>query len=543
MDKFTVDLDKVLNDFEYSELTDQYVKPSQSSSYSSSRMRNGNVKHSINNVFHSLNEYLSTDIDDKCEIVTDISLKQTDTFDKPNIAKDNNLDSPVKITHVHIDLEDGDINREDLPTNVSVKEDSEETISYSILDTENLDDLVTNTTNEYLESNDLKENAKPVEKPVNNSETLKELEECRVSIDLTTKTILNETEEANKDLVNDCQNATDKIIETKEDNTCETIATDLSEETKEKTIEIGEKKTIATDLSEKTEEKTIAIGEKETAATDLSEDTKELGGKEIVATDLPEETIEKTSEVREQERIIVTDLSEENEKTIKIEKKESNVTVLSVGRNEKTFEIEEKTTEIEEETGIGEEKLLGIGSIGETNEKTIDVEEKKENVPISFSDTINLDDSELNKYLDELEEELEHNADVKTTETHSEIVEKEEIKEVESNNQKDLVKNEELEEDRCPSRPDTLTLSHTTSEEKHDINLIGAPGSTPYNNVYVSEELPKDEEIREESLSPSPTFSDVSTDTTRSTTPSTETLNDDNEVAGRNIFIFYLFKT
>lgn len=64
MDKFTVDLDQVLNDFEYSELTDQYNASAKvADSSSSTAVPNQNVtKHSINNVFHSLNEYLNTDI-------------------------------------------------------------------------------------------------------------------------------------------------------------------------------------------------------------------------------------------------------------------------------------------------------------------------------------------------------------------------------------------------------------------------------------------------------------------------------------------------
>lgn len=64
MDKYTVDLDKVLNDFEYSELTDQYVRPQQNHNNNNNRVNRDVSKHSINNVFHSLNEYLNTDVGD-----------------------------------------------------------------------------------------------------------------------------------------------------------------------------------------------------------------------------------------------------------------------------------------------------------------------------------------------------------------------------------------------------------------------------------------------------------------------------------------------
>jgi hypothetical protein len=76
MDKYTVDLDQVLNDFEYSELTDQHGfdqakannKQNSTGAYVHNSFKNTNVKHSINNVFHSLNEYLNSDISPKCEI-------------------------------------------------------------------------------------------------------------------------------------------------------------------------------------------------------------------------------------------------------------------------------------------------------------------------------------------------------------------------------------------------------------------------------------------------------------------------------------------
>lgn len=70
MDKYAVDLDKVLNDFEYSELTDQYVRPDSSQGQSYRVKGASATKHSINNVFHSLNEYLSSDVSDRCGVVT-----------------------------------------------------------------------------------------------------------------------------------------------------------------------------------------------------------------------------------------------------------------------------------------------------------------------------------------------------------------------------------------------------------------------------------------------------------------------------------------
>lgn len=72
MDKYTVDLDKVLNDFEYSELTTtdhQHVRPHSYNNNNNNRVNKDVTKHSINNVFHSLNEYLNTDVGDGSDVI------------------------------------------------------------------------------------------------------------------------------------------------------------------------------------------------------------------------------------------------------------------------------------------------------------------------------------------------------------------------------------------------------------------------------------------------------------------------------------------
>lgn len=81
MDKFTVDLDQVLNDFEYRELTDQYNASAKVTDNSSPSVPNQNVtKHSINNVFHSLNEYLNTNINTIEAIGNNVSLEADGAF-------------------------------------------------------------------------------------------------------------------------------------------------------------------------------------------------------------------------------------------------------------------------------------------------------------------------------------------------------------------------------------------------------------------------------------------------------------------------------
>lgn len=63
--------------------------------------------------------------------------------------------------------------------------------------------------------------------------------------------------------------------------------------------------------------------------------------------------------------------------------------------------------------------------------------------------------------------------------------------------------------------------------------FIGNPGSTPYNNMYQDKKPEIDESHLEVSSSPSPTFSDISTDSCGSTTPSTETVNEDEPYPNR----------
>lgn len=82
MDKFAVDLDQVLNDFEYSELTEHFNTATQSYHKNPTQIHQNNgesstihgqfnntnstiSKHSITNVFNSLSEYLNTDITPK----------------------------------------------------------------------------------------------------------------------------------------------------------------------------------------------------------------------------------------------------------------------------------------------------------------------------------------------------------------------------------------------------------------------------------------------------------------------------------------------
>lgn len=85
MDKYTVDLDKVLNDFEYNELAIEQDNIATSSvsrtiphAYpSGSRLKTaGTTKHSINTVFKSLDDYVNSDIPATNSMVPEYKLKE-----------------------------------------------------------------------------------------------------------------------------------------------------------------------------------------------------------------------------------------------------------------------------------------------------------------------------------------------------------------------------------------------------------------------------------------------------------------------------------
>lgn len=276
MDKYTVDLDKVLNDFEYSELTEQYVKATPSRS-----TKNANVKHSINNVFHSLNEYINSDVSDQCNRVSEI----------PPVA-----------------------------TCVVQPEEDE------VVKDERTEDALT---------------------------------EPLVAVDT--------TDEAS----------------------------------------------ISNESNEKVEE-CVDISEEPCPSTDDS----------LV--------------------------------------------------NEPPLQVDIKTEVIPEPETANESK---------------EIEEERETV-IGFKDDIEIDDSTLNRFLDELEDEEN---DVETN----------------------------VEEGKVTARPQSLEIPEQAS------NVIGEPGSTPYTNIAVENELSKVDNESDRSLSPSPTFSDSSSG--GSTTPSTETVNEDGD--------------
>jgi MAD (mothers against decapentaplegic) interacting protein len=387
MDKYTVDLDQVLNDFEYSELTDQHGfdqakannKQNSTGAYVHNSFKNTNVKHSINNVFHSLNEYLNSDISPKCEIKPVIPEPSFSGENSKHSSDDNNI---TKQDTNHIESETS----EAVPD-----EESEEVIAAEV-----------------------------------------KIEESVLALQETVK----------KTSENDTQQ--------------------------------------------------LEIFDDRDAADDASGDDKSLESEtdQVALTETVDESIKQKTDV--------ISVNPEEDSTETINSDLENV---------------------------------------ETHEELVDKTEDENVIKVGFNDDIDLDESELSKYLEELEKEYEdetpkQEASVEGCEEEEQeiVVEEELVEETAEEVKTEIVEDDS--ENASSVRPNNLPLPNQEGDdEKGVIDLVGEPGSTPYNNVYVNKELPQEKQNSDTdcSTSASPTFSDISTETNSSCTPSTDTVNDENQ--------------
>ncbi|XP_044261066.1 zinc finger FYVE domain-containing protein 16 [Tribolium madens] len=232
-------------------------------------------------------------------------------------------------------------------------------------------------------------------------------------------------------------------------------------------------------------------------------ETGENSSPEITDNNITEEKVTSESDQNQEENTEINHLvEEENTEIISIEEKNEETVSEQEGSDET---IENDICDESRDSPIIEENQVSVVETNvsinqKTDEKpSSDLEsvkcEEKSVIKVGFDEDINLDESELNRYLDELEKEYE-----------------------------ETPKTEE-EEEPSSVRPNNLPLSNQ-EDEKPVIDLVGEPGSTPYNNVYVNKELPQEKQNSDTecSTSASPTFSDISTETNSSCTPSTDTV-------------------
>lgn len=198
MDKYTVDLDQVLNDFEYSELTDQHSfnqtksnNKQNSNTYVHNNFKNTNVKHSINNVFHSLNEYLNTDISPKCEIQPILPEPSFSGENSKQEIEDNNVTDEVTETSQNHVISDEEIEESHIICEETTPSDnqarSEETSQSDIVQNETIEsDIIQNKT---IESDIIQ--SKTIEPDIIQSETIESdiIQNETIESDIQTETI------------------------------------------------------------------------------------------------------------------------------------------------------------------------------------------------------------------------------------------------------------------------------------------------------------------------------------------------------------------
>lgn len=136
-----MDLDQVLNDFEYSELTDQYNNSAKFPDNSPAVQSHNVSKHSINNVFHSLNEYLNTNIH-----VNNLEIVDNNVND---VSEGHCINSYQKIESISEEKADSSI-----PTTSELQKETQGEYDLPVVNTESLVDIEENKNlNSFLSYN------------------------------------------------------------------------------------------------------------------------------------------------------------------------------------------------------------------------------------------------------------------------------------------------------------------------------------------------------------------------------------------------------
>lgn len=423
-----MDLDQVLNDFEYSELTTEQAPPPPvprvpQKNYSS-------TKHSINNVFSSLNDYLATEINE-------------------NIVQYNNVDNKYESrTDAHASESTAAGNIVEYPSISNLYAAASPVYPQDVKD-------ITLDTPAVVQMTPVKE--KPLESLIAQPILLK-IEDSQV-VDDTWQEKLEEivTASENNQLLD-----LDNYINAEEGDNHEEYSAEVKLE-------------------------------------------------EVNGCNQPDEA-ENTSEIPEDDKLT-------QEEEVEVEE-----VFASPSIEEKPAFVEPPAEVVEENVEIIEIDINSNSNLDSMTETYCD--------KIGFH--IEVADEEAAKYLadledgeDEEEEESFHDATVTVSPVDVVVVTPVDIKENVEEDKNEVVCEVGME----TQRPNSLNIKEDA------VNLIGNPGSTPYNNVYVSKEMPQSAvEAQYESgssVSVSPTFSEASTDSVHSveqTTLPQETVTQDNAV-------------
>ncbi|XP_074041689.1 zinc finger FYVE domain-containing protein 9-like [Leptinotarsa decemlineata] len=607
MDKFAIDLDQVLNDFEYSELTDQYHSSRNQEGHTSTSSNNSNGKHSINNVFHSLNEYLNTNIDvaDVSQI-ENTSKKSTcnNSISEPDNVKsiDDSSESTVGGSSKNEEICNSDRN-ETIIASFILDEVEKLKVSSCEIEKETVD-ISSKIENDNYD--DHKKKANSVEK--NNSEDIVQFSNL---IEVSNEsTEVKESPESNVqpssliEIFN--ENAID-IRETQNENIIiaqkENSDVHFDVENIEESSRVGFKDEL--NLSDSDINTLLAEFEIELAVTEgdinnrlTTENVSIIDNSEIPLNNLkipqgdiihsnepevlkmdlefPKNDEEIHSYQRNVERNSPTTLNNDEE-VLKDDHKDNPIMLenhsktceRTLEKNEDSHEVHEKYLDTEsghsiENVTVCENKLTSGDDMVEykdakdcknneflerenisdikSDEKTQVTNKEQESLPVVIKTEIETN-SKCSPDSEETEIQVDKNSGDDEA-VHKEC-ENEEAKTESANlaegdtgissigslsgeNDENEVKNGESLDSSC--RPKNLSLIGADGDLQREINLIGGPGSTPYNNVYVNEEIQKISMVDSDtdcSTSASNTFSDASS---IASTASTEEMKDDNQM-------------
>ncbi|KAF7283627.1 smad anchor for receptor activation isoform X2 [Rhynchophorus ferrugineus] len=512
MDKYTIDLDQVLNDFEYLELTDQHSKNAADQPHNSNTPSPVVTKHSINNVFHSLNEYLNTSINKEGEVKC-----EEGTFKNEDHGSDNN---GVKESALLNRQNDTDLVDDTEPKHQQLIENIEDIHKLPNCNDNKISTIDKDNIQKYDNS---EENLHSLAE--SGSETHKKLmktdEHCLLPNE---QYVISVKQETNDNDVN--KSNSDKI----QDNSVKSVAdVEKVKDTNQLLTEIGE-----TNSNEEYMIEPVSLNEQNGDCAN-EECEKMLDSYNIKAT-ADDSKVSLTinnnnSIVSSKVHNLKTELG-----TVNMDLPSKNADIIgfsdiNIDENELTEMLENFEQEVldNQPSSLSEElknnervmndSIIDVDIIEDTMvqdnaEDDLEVETSKETNQIKENVTTNLEHVELDQEMEIIDKEENKNEKLE----HGIVADCDELL--------------EKDQDSLP-RPQNLPLKNdneNTNQVGRKIDLIGSPGSTPYNNVYINQSIqPKTcDDSDSESGSSSPTFSDCSGES--STTASTVSIDD-----GKNV--------
>ncbi|XP_017781380.1 PREDICTED: zinc finger FYVE domain-containing protein 9 isoform X2 [Nicrophorus vespilloides] len=483
MDKYTVDLDKVLNDFEYSELTadSQVTTPSVSVE---SRKHIGPTKHSMNNVFSSLNEYLNTGKFDTAEAKQD--RYQTSSIHQTTKASSGNDEHYTNWKQIANESTAACQNESVVKSEQNFKEVLvEPTVAESVVKCDEVksEDCKNKSDGSFVDL-DVKSCIKSEESE--NASTLNLVQICD------NKNIIETSEIQSDNEISGCKPDFDVI--SKPHNVINNYMEDYCLINEVNTVD--EQQAQKDELEEDNIDKPVLNDLKSTDVVDTAID--ESYEVEIIH----DSDLSKDSQLSDNNCNANTEIVDDNNII-----QDSDVSIKEAEIPLKEQETADSES-IPNDLALHNEVVEDINNQEELNiqECTECVDNTNNNNPVCFNNSLDIDDEELQNYLDKIEEEFGQE-NVKTEEVVN-TAEPEQVPET--------AKEPNISEEGNANRPNSLDI------EKREINLIGNPGSTPYNNLYVSKEISEDYDESTTSSSVSPAFSDASTGSVRSTDTTTD---------------------